>query len=70
MAYNDFWQHTYKVIWIGETGHEISHEIVVGSRNAILKQEALEVQGKNVSVWNVTKGVEEWNSITGVGKED
>lgn len=70
MAYNDFHQHTYKIIRIGGTGHEISHEVVVGSRAAFAAQQNLEEQGLLVSVWNITKGVEEWNTLTGVGKDD
>ena len=59
MGYNDFWQHRYKITRVSELGHEISSEIVTGSRTATSKLRDLEEQGQMVVVFNLTKGIEE-----------
>jgi hypothetical protein len=64
-AFNNFSQHSYRVQKINPSnGKEITtYPTVIGSRAAAKLQEELEEQGFAVSVFNLTKGTEEWNSL-------
>ena len=62
MGYNDFFKHQYKVTRLSDSDHEITSEVVTGSRAAIRKQEEFEVQGFRVVILNMTKGVEEYRT--------
>jgi hypothetical protein len=62
MGYNKYSEHTYKVVRLSEAGHEVSSTVATGSRKAFELQRDLEDQGFPVSVFNVTKGVEEYRT--------
>lgn len=62
MSYNQYSQHKYKVIRLSDAGHEVSSTAATGSRKAFELQRDLEDQGFAVSVFNVTKGIEEYRT--------
>ena len=62
MSYNNYSAHTYKVTRLSAAGHEVSSTTATGSRKAFELQRDLEDQGFAVSVFNLTKGVEEYRT--------